>query len=570
MKRILSFLLVCALLLGGPLARADGDPNIDGGGGGDMGGGGKVGDSAWNPGDDGVRISIMNGMTAVCTFDLSNVQRTRTQRSWAKHNKLFYKNGGQLTITTMYSNVVPPNDLHLPTIIPSGGGSSISAIRNYFTDRKVVEFVAQVSGMSFDELTGGSCKLLLEPMSYFKYNGVQYAMSATEAALFDVKKSGDLSYQMGRLTHQNQPLCMYLERADLGIAAWSGATTGRRSNIDILNTLGVGIVSFYPEDLTPDAPSGDYIYRTDTDVITAALVPNYTYDDMTPSTGDYATFQINGTTYRKQMICPASGKQLVWVQWHTPFTPQELTITVIPPGIKESQTSKHIQISVSIAALEEQTPPNPIYDGPGTGPGITGKQYRPNFKPPATPAWGNQREASWSQWVAQWVDMGMMGGYWAFSMATYTAKLYVDYQLVPDGRVPTATQRGGKYTMKSGYGADAVCEVQVSGFGNVSNYDVTRIQNVVAVFPEFDFKTYDRLLTPKQDAYHTTWGFKSNPYSYYGEPVHFTPLWYPDTEYAVPLAVFDAWTPGGMLYASVRDSITIEGNMYDDWYIRNY
>ena len=569
MKRFFSFLMVFALLLGLVPAYADGDPNIDGGGG-DVGGGGVVGDSAWNPGDDGVRISIMNGMTAIFTFDLSNIQRTRTQTSFRVKDKIYYKNGGQIALATSYTNWTPPAEIPMPAIIPSGGGSSIAAVRNYFTDRRVVEFVAQVAGMDYDDLTSGNYKLMLEPMAYFKYNGIQYAMSATEASLYDVKVSGDLRYQMGRLTHQNQPLCMFLERADLGIEAWGGATTGRQSNIDILNKLGVGIVSFYPEDLTPDPPSGDYVYRTDTDVITSALVPNYSYDDLTPSTGDYATFKINGTTYRKQIVCPARGSQLVWVQWHTPATPQDLTITVIPPGVRESQTNRHIQITVSIVELKEQTPVNPIYDGPGTGPGITGTQYRPNFRPPSTPTWGDQRTVGWSQWVAHWVDMGMMGGYWAFSMAYYNAKLYVDYKLVPDGRVPTATKRNGKYTMKSGYGVDAVCEVQVSGEGNVSNYDVTQVQNVVAVFPEFDYQTYDRLLVPERNAYHTTWGFKSNPYSYFGEPVHFTPLWYPDTEYAVPLAVFDAWTPGGMLFASVSDSVNIDGDMYDDWYIRNY
>lgn len=106
--------------------------------------------------------------------------------------------------------------------------------------------------------------------------------------------------------------------------------------------------------------------------------------------------------------------------------------------------------------------------------------------------------------------------------------------------------------MKSGYGLNAICDVRVKGSSGVTNSDVTPVQYVVAVFPEFDFQTYDRLLRPNRERdYETTWGFPVNRYSYYGRPTHFKPLWYPDkTDYPVPLAVFDAWTPGWQLYAS--------------------
>lgn len=82
MKRLLSLLLVCSLVLSSAAATG-GDPNIEGGGGG-VGEGGVVGDSAWNPGDDGVRVSVMRGNTAVATFDISNILRTRTQWCYQK------------------------------------------------------------------------------------------------------------------------------------------------------------------------------------------------------------------------------------------------------------------------------------------------------------------------------------------------------------------------------------------------------------------------------------------------------------------------------------------------------
>lgn len=271
--------------------------------------GGAIGDSGWNPGDDGVRVSIMQGRTAVKIFDVSNIERTRTQVCFVIHNKLYYKNGGQLVpnMYGAYQNWTPPSGWELPTIIPSRAGSNnIDAIRSYFTSERAVRFIADKGGMSYEDLTSGDYKLMLEPIAYFKYNGVQYAMTATEAALFDVSRSGDLKFQMWSLTHQNQPLAMYLERADLGINPWAGATSGRQSNIDIINYLGVGIVSFFPAELDPDPPQGENVYRCDTNVITSVLVPNYTGEDMTPATDDYTTFITPNGTYRKQMICPAT------------------------------------------------------------------------------------------------------------------------------------------------------------------------------------------------------------------------------------------------------------------------
>ena len=616
MKRFISLLLVFALLLGVALA-SGGDPNI-GGEGGDTGEGST--ESWWRGGDDGVRVSIVQGTTVIRTFDLANKNwRDTIQRCFSKTDKLTYKRTQIANIVMDYENYVP--EILLPRIIPASGGSNIDAIKDYFTDRQVVEYIAEKAGMAYDQLTNGDYKIMLEPMAYFMFKGKWWAMSATEVALYDVEVSGALRYDMWSLTHQNQPLCMFLERDDLGIQAWrscasanAGATSGRQSNVDILNYLGVGLISFFDDDLDVEPPAGvappgeplgsgwalggsyDYVYRTDTDVVTSVLITNNLGRDMTPESWDYVTFNINGTTYSKQVVCPEGRHQLVWVKWHTPRTEQEIRISVSQPG------GFPITLNVAIMKLEEKTPPDPGYDGPGVGPGITGTKYQAGFVAPATRSWGSNTSTSWSQWIAEkvwyweenwvwvpdehgteertviiggvptvergdWEDQGDWAYYWDFSVANYTASLSVDFELVPDARVPTAERRSGRYIMGSGYGVDAICEVSVTG---TSTSDVTRIQNVLAVFPEFTYDTYDRLLTPDRNAYRTTWGFKSNPYSYYGEPVHFTPVWYPDGNYTVQVAAFDAWTPGGMLYAVRSDSVTISGTMYDDWYIRSY
>lgn len=253
-------------------------------------------------------------------------------------------------------------------------------------------------------------------------------------------------------------------------------------------------------------------------------------------------------------VCPGGAGQLVWVRWHTPSTPQDFDITVSDGSV----------ISVSVVDVPDVEPPDPdFYD------------TNPGFRPEEAPGWGKCKSTIWSEWIPEWHPPVMMGpilipGYWTFDKADYSASLDVEFRLTPDERVRTDVRYSSGYEMKSGYGVTADCTVNVTGSGGVLNRDVTPVQNVVAVFPEFGFRTYDRLLTTaRADAYRTTWSFKPNKYSYYNNPTHFTPLWYPDNEdYTVPVAVFDAWTPGGMLYATVSDSVHIDGSVFDDWYIR--
>lgn len=59
--------------------------------------------------------------------------------------------------------------------------------------------------MSFDILIGGQYKILIEPVAYFTYNGINMAMTATEAALYDQQVSGRLRTAMGNLTHKTCP-----------------------------------------------------------------------------------------------------------------------------------------------------------------------------------------------------------------------------------------------------------------------------------------------------------------------------------------------------------------------------
>ncbi|MCX4358003.1 MAG: hypothetical protein OSJ43_17590, partial [Oscillospiraceae bacterium] len=60
----------------------------------------------------------------------------------------------------------------------------------------------------------------------------------------------------------------------------------------------------------------------------------------------------------------------------------------------------------------------------------------------------------------------------------------------------------------------------------------------------------------------------SKPYlSLYNNRTHFSPIWYPDGGYKVYTWALDCWTPAGMLSANLTDSLTIKGNVFDDWHV---
>jgi len=528
-------------------ALAEGDGNIDSGNGSGDGSGGGSGmgsgtkQNYWNN-EDGCRITILKDGQKVYQMDWSNQQEAASVvMSFIPKNKLDYLHGANLVqkVKEYTSTVVP---LKMPTIVGGAGGNNIDAIKRYFTDKNVIQSISNGVGIPYDELIGGHYKLLLEPIAYFTFKGVKWAMTATEAAKYDVAVNGQLRAWMKSLTHQNLPLSMFLEKTDteLNLEQWTGARSGKQTDADIIHYLGMGIVSFKA---TPPAIPSDYDYefRTDTDVIIS--FPISSSIEITPDDDGYVTMSVGGRAYRKAFICPKNGTQLVWFRWHTPSEPQEMTASAF--GGDSSVT-----LRLNIVKLEEQTPPDPTYYDRNDG-----------FSPSPVPDYGNNLSTTWGEWYAE-----EFFGFWTWKYVTYHASLVIhDSELTPDRRCKTAYRMGsGQTSMKSGYGVEVSVEPLVQYGSGVADYDITPIQNAVATFPEFGYQTYDRLLE-QVDA--RSWSFKQNPYSYYSNRIHYIPLWYPDGDYTVPVCVFDAWTPGGQLYATVSSTLNIFGDALDDWYI---
>ena len=561
MKRIFVILLTFVLLLSiypmSALADTGGSGNVDGGGG-SMGQG--TSQNSWNPGMDGVRVTVIYSETqkpASASIDLTS-KTPAIKIHFGKVSKIQYRDGSSISPTTS-SYVYYNPAITMPRIISTGSSkASIEAIKKYFCDEIIVRYIAELTGISYDDLITEKYKLLLEPIAYFKHNGVMYAMTAHEAALYDNQTGGALRRTMTSLTHKNLPLAMYLEYSDLGFAAYSGPTNKTCSNDTIIAYLGMGIVRF--EEQPPEQPEPtdyDYEYRVDTDVITPVTL--YAGSEINPDGPATVTFTIKGSTYRmNNIVIPEGDSQLAWVKWHTPSEPQDITITVRTNRGTLSQTT----IKAKVVDLSGNDPPDPkATDTAGS------------WRPSSVPSREEKSYAAWSVWWAQWHpywvwhSTGDDDGYWVdegwydFFRDNYSASMTATTRIEPDEKVPTAAGN----TMKSGYGVSNTVTATVSTSAPMSHY--TYGQTAVSYFPEFNYTTYWRLLDRLSSGKTARFQFAENIYSTYKQRVHFSPVWFPDGSYTVNTHVMDIWTPAGMLCANLTDSVTISGSLYDDWHI---
>lgn len=556
MKKLICALLLLAMLFSLALPAYAADPNIDGGGGG-MGQG--TGQNSWTPGRDGVRITVVRDSdnTPVSTpIDFSNGSNSDMAVHFGKVSKISYRSGTGLTPHTNKYACYQPSQA-MPRIISSNGSSNIAAIRSYFCREGTIRDIANATGLDYDTLINGKYKILLEPVAYFKYNSVMFAMTATEAALYNKQVGNGLRSKMVSLSHKNLPLSMFLETADLGFPAWNGSATQAQSDETIITYLGMGIIRFSAPDPEPPKES-NVTYRTDTEVITAVTLT--AGSQKTPDNPAYARFSINGKTYaHSDIYIPEDGSQLAWVKWRTPKEPGYITITVTSNCSLSSN-----EIVAEIVDLDKNPPPDPQANDRNDG-----------FTIPSAPNKPNTTTLTWGEWDCWWHEHWVWhsgdedeDGWWEdegwfeYAWLSYSASLTANLTTKPDAKVPTAS---GK-TMKSGYGLNASISAQVRSSAPSSH--ITGMQNVVAYFPEFNYMTYWRLLKRLNTGYSSTFEFQKNKYSTYGQSVHFSPVWFPDGRYTTYTECLDGWTPAGMLQINLTDDLTIRESLFSDWHIR--
>gem|GEM_PF-29648 len=563
MRRLLAiFFCLIIISIVPTTAYAVGDGNIDTGSGG-MGQG--TGSNKWSPGNDGVRITIVDAETGAIVsipIDFSRRSQANGILHFGKVSKIQYRSGRALSPSSGgYECYTVANEM--PIIISSNslGQSKIEAIKRYFCSEYTIKRISDVTNFDYDRLIGGKYKLLIEPLAYFLYNGNMYCMSATEAAMYDQLANGNLKRKMASLSHQNLPLAMFLENSDMGFTAWNGPKSGKQSNADIINYLGLGIVRFKEMPIQGEIDAPDVEYRVDTDVITSVTLR--ANRDLTPDNPASVTFRIDGRTYTvNNIVIPEGDSQVVWVKWHTPSSPATLTIRISVSGAYAAKDS----FKAKIVNLNEKIPPDPL-----------ATDTNPDYIVPPLPSNSQKTTANWGVWSCYWVpvwewcdhsteedpDAGhwVDEGYWEFEYTGYTANLSGTMSLKPDDVVPTSS---GK-KMKSGYGVKT--EVSTILSTNAPSGHYTYTQTALSTFPEFKYRTYNRLLERIAGGRNAKFRFQPNEYSTYNRNVHFLPVWFPDGKrFTVYTQVWDTWTPDGMLSVNVSDYVSIEGSLFDDWY----
>ncbi len=579
MKKIITLLLSCVLMITSlgltAFATGPGDGNI-------TGGGGNMGDGSsqyyWNPGDDGVRITVIDAKTGeqvAPPIDFARISQPANIIHFGSNSKLDYRSGTSLSPATGIPYVYDIPAETLPLIIPSsGGGGNITEIKKYFCSEYAALLVADATGTTLDDFLAGKYKLFIEPVAYFFYGGQKYAFTATEVALYDILVNGKMRSNMLSLSHKNLPLSMYLEKRDdlLMYEAWTGSASASVSNEIIIAYLGLGIVSYLDVEVPPEGniETPDYEYRVNTEVITSITLD--TTSDITPDNPLRVTFNINGRNYNvSNIVIPENNSQIVWVKWRTPLTPQTIEIDVSVSGAYRANDT----LIAKIVDLNENIPPDPTAtDTAPNGYSIPSLPNNPQKLSSSWGIWSSYWQPNWvwrSDW--NWVSDGQGGGHWEddgeyvdrgwweYTLTSYRASLTADKSVTPDDKVPTASGKD----MKSGYGIKETVTASVSTNAPIGHYTYT--QTAVAYFPEFSYNTYWRLLDLTSKGLTSSLEFKENEYSTYSRRVHFTPLWFPDNEkYTVSTYVIDTWTPAGMLSVTLSDYVNIEDNMFDDWY----
>jgi len=423
---------------------------------------------------------------------------------------------------------------------------------------------------------------------------------AQEQGLFNFFYSGKDAQYIAGMTHCNLPNSVVLEKGWFDYTAFPPTQNGEKWDYRrIMRGGGWGMRIMYPNGanekkiIEPKDDEGDY--RVDTDVITSFKIT--TGPRITPDDKAIVTFRVGGSTISKtDIVLPDGGSQLVWTKWHTPTTPQTMTVTATISGNSNARFEgggRTIKKTVNIVDLDENVPPDPRAKDPKTGEPV---QAPNGYIVPRLPRKAEETTATWGEWSAfwkanwvwhedwekvwtgeyytdpktgeerkeyEWVDNGewVDEGDWEYFWNSYSATLSASYSIKPDEKVSTAKQFYSDWEMKSGYGINIESDINVST--DAPNSAIAKQGNMINLFPEFNYDKYCRLSERMGGG---RFELKKNKYSTYNQRVHFTPLWFPDDEkYTTYSEIVDVWTPAGQLTLGLDDFINIKGNVFDDW-----
>lgn len=215
-------------------------------------------------------------------------------------------------------------------IISINNSSHLEEIKALLSEENFLKNLCDLmSGMEYEDIIKGKYKLAFEPVAYFRYNGQNWAMSATECGLLNKymknyftavwNSTNNLRALLGPLTHSNLPRSAFLENKDLGIPVYSPSTSdyyngnsNYNSDTCIIRCMGIGVLTGNSDDDEVEEGTAAAEYHTDTDVYTSFYAVNI---GDTPFVGksSFSIFDSGGDTPRMYEQLKEENKELIKV-----------------------------------------------------------------------------------------------------------------------------------------------------------------------------------------------------------------------------------------------------------------
>ena len=310
---------------------------------------------------EGLRVTVYNAKTndkAFNTIDITgnaNISAASAMQYFSDGNELISKTTWLSYVSRTYNSVSESDmskfnsavmsrassgggyksqyipDLASIDIVSVNNSSNLAAIKEALSSVNFLKNLCDLigGGLTYEDIAQGKYKIAFEPVAYFRYNGQNWAMSATECGLLNKymknyftagwNSTNNLRALLGPLTHSNLPRSAFLENKDLGIPVYSPSSSdyyngnsSYNSDTCIIRCMGIGVLSAEepPDDDIGEESTSSAEYHTDTDVYTSFYAINV--GDV-PFIGEssFSIYDSGGETPRKYEQLKEENKKLI-------------------------------------------------------------------------------------------------------------------------------------------------------------------------------------------------------------------------------------------------------------------
>lgn len=262
-------------------------------------------------------------------------------------------------------------------IVSANNSSNYEAIKAYIGDEQFIKNVIChfIPELEYNDFVDGKYKIAFEPVAYFRYDGMNWALSATECGILNHydkityssawNSTCNLRSLMGPLTHSNLPRSAFLVEQDLGVSVYSptesdyyssyhiNSATGQddhdkyNSDVCIIRCMGIGTINAQSDDDDDEFDEGMSAaeYHTNTDVYTSFSAVNIGELSFVGDT----TFSIkdsSGETPRIGEQLKPENKQLINVTGSQSGVSYYYAYTSLETEIAYADEDDHIKIYV--------------------------------------------------------------------------------------------------------------------------------------------------------------------------------------------------------------------------------